>query len=127
MIINEKLYNVCQSHPANGYEFSSVFGNQTRFPDADVLKLCKYFDPDLCSQLIGLSRAFIPCTLNRVLLLWNGEGSNVGYESPVVAQTTAIFRLHHVHSLSTYSQEQTQPDLLASFPAFHAGSLRGYM
>lgn len=59
----------------------------------------KYFDPGLCSQLNGLSRDFIPRTLNVVLLLHNGEGSSSGFESSVASQRTAIFRLHRIHSL----------------------------
>lgn len=54
-----------------------MFGSHTRIPVADVQKPCKYFDPDLYSQLNGLSHDFIPWTLNRVL--WNGEGSDSGY------------------------------------------------
>lgn len=74
-----QLYYTCQSHPGNGYDFSPVFGSQTRPPVAEVQEQCKYFDPDLCSQLNGLSCDFIPRTPSGVLLLWNGEGSNSGY------------------------------------------------
>lgn len=76
-----------------------MFGNQARIPAADVQKPRKYFDRGLCSQLNGLSRDFTAQTLNGVLLLPNGEGSSSGFDSSAASQRTAVFRLHHTHSL----------------------------
>lgn len=114
-----QLYDISQSHSANSYNFSPVFGSQTSIPVVNVEKPCKYFDLDLCSQLNGLSHGFysMDSEQSAPALEWWG----------IKLRLLILFVGASQYMLTLYLWSgKVQPNFLVWFSVFCVGLLRGY-